>query len=204
MILTDSEILDAIRGDSIRITDFDKSRLGSNSYDLTLSKHLLTYKGPVLNCKKQNPFERMIIPRSGLLLFPDELYLGATNEVTTSPYHAPFIEGKSSIGRLGISVHITVGVGDIGFSGSWTLEITVVKPIVVYANMPIAQIMFMVPSGPVSTKYGKKKDAKYLNQEAGMPMPSMMWKNFPEYESPSHDSNYGAYAQEQTTKEEEG
>lgn len=177
MILTDADIRKEVKSGRIRISGFDERKLGSNSYDLSLSPHLAVYTEETLDAKLDNNIERFEIPSSGFLLQPGELYLGSTAESTSTLHHAPFLEGKSSIGRLGISVHVTAGFGDIGFTGHWTLEITVVKPVRVYAGMPIAQVWFMMPLGVCATSYGRKKDAKYRNQTS-LPMPSAMWKNF--------------------------
>jgi dCTP deaminase len=77
-----------------------------------------------------------------------------------------------------MSVHLTAGFGDIGFEGHWTLEITVVKPVRIYAHMPVAQIYYMLPLSNVNRSYANKIDAKYSKQGAD-PVPSLMWKNFP-------------------------
>ena len=177
MILTDTDIKKAVEAGKIAITGFDKTKVGSNSYDLHLSEHLLVYTDDELDSKTENVYERFTIPEEGYLLVPGQLYLGSTAERTSSLVHAPFIEGKSSVGRLGMAVHVTAGVGDIGFNGYWTLEITVVKPLRIYAGMPIAQIMFFLPLGVCATPYFMKPTAKYSNQDA-LPAPSMMWKNF--------------------------
>lgn len=179
MILTDTDIKKAVKAGNIEISDFNESMLGSNSYDLTLAKTLGTYTEEVLDARIDNPFETFDIPPSGFILQPNQLYLGVTNERTKSRIYAPFIEGKSSIGRLGMSVHVTAGVGDIGFNGHWTLEITVVKPLKVYYGMPVAQIMYFLPLGTCARPYYMKESAKYRNQER-VPVPSKMWKNFPE------------------------
>lgn len=178
MILTDTDIKTALRDKKMKITPFNPARLGSNSYDLTLSKHLMIYKrSQILDCAKDNPTETFTIPEDGLTLYPGELYLGSTNESTQVGDFMPWIEGKSSTGRLGISVHITAGFGDIGFRGHWTLEITVVKPIIIYADMPIAQIAFMLPLGTCSVPYYMKAGASY-NDQPSTPQPSKMFKNF--------------------------
>ena len=73
------------------------------------------------------------------------LYLAQTMEYTETKKYIPCISGRSSIGRLGINVHITAGFGDIGFGGTWTLELFVINPIYVYPGMEIAQIYFFDP-----------------------------------------------------------
>jgi dCTP deaminase len=105
------------------------------------------------------------------------LYLGVTEEYTESHKHVPFLEGKSSVGRLGIDIHATAGKGDVGFCNTWTLEISVKQPVKIYSGMPIGQLIFFEVSGEILTPYSKKKSAKY-NKRTTKPMESMMWKNF--------------------------
>lgn len=182
MVLTDTDILKAIEAGNILIEPFDRKLLGSNSYDVTLGKDLATYKFTTnqfeLDAKKDNPIHRFEIPEEGFVLQPGILYLGVTEQYTKSMVHVPDIDGKSSTGRLGISIHITAGVGDVGFIGHWTLEITVVHPVRVYAGMPIGQLRFIQTLGNVSVPYYMKENAKY-NKQPALPMPSQMWKNFP-------------------------
>jgi dCTP deaminase len=77
---------------------------------------------------------------------------------------------------LGIDIHATAGIGDVGFKGYWTLELSVTKPVRVYAGMPIGQIIYYQVKGEVINKYDTKGDAKYSQQEH-LPVESMMWKN---------------------------
>jgi dCTP deaminase len=98
-------------------------------------------------------------------------------EYTESHKHVPFLEGKSSVGRLGIDIHATAGKGDVGFCNHWTLEISVKQPIRVYAGMPVGQLIYFTTSGTVEVPYNVKGSAKY-NQRTNMPVESMMWKNF--------------------------
>lgn len=177
MILTDNDILNYIRVGEIEITPFKKENLGSNSYDLTLGDKIMVYTAKVLDPKEDNPTYIVPIPEEGMVLEPGELYLGYTNEFTRSRKVVPQLEGKSSIARLGISVHLTAGFGDIGFAGHWTLEITVVRPVIVYPNMPIAQIYFMMAMGKCNQPYSSKDSAKYKGQHAE-PVSSRMWMNF--------------------------
>jgi dCTP deaminase len=107
---------------------------------------------------------------------PGQLYLGSTEEYTETHKHVPFLEGKSSTGRLGIDIHATAGKGDVGFCGYWTLEISCSKPVRIYAGMPIGQLIYYVVQGEVERMYGTKKNAKYADQEH-LPKESMMWKN---------------------------
>ena len=177
MILTDKKILQEIKAGTIVIEPFDRKYLGSNSYDVHLSKWLAIYKDDLLDCRRHNQVEYMEIPKAGLILFPNRLYLGVTQEYTETHRHVPFLEGKSSIGRLGIDIHATAGKGDIGFCNYWTLEISVKQPVRIYARMPIGQLIYFEVAGEIGTTYGKKPSAKYTKRNE-KPIESMMWKNF--------------------------
>lgn len=176
MILTDSQILEAIEKGSIVIEPFDPKRLGSNSYDVHLGKTLALYVDDVLDAKKHNMIQTFEIPEEGFVLEPDKLYLGVTKEYTETHAHVPFLEGKSSVGRLGIDIHATAGKGDIGFCNFWTLEISVKMPVRVYAGMPIGQLIYFAVQGDVVNPYNTKASAKY-NERKPLPVESMMWKN---------------------------
>lgn len=111
---------------------------------------------PPLDIKKENPTKEIIIPESGYVLYPGILYLGRTVERTASNTFIPMINGRSSGGRLGLSIHICAGFGDIGFDGTWTLEITVVEPLVIYPNIEIAQVCWFSPYGDTNIQYSGK------------------------------------------------
>jgi dCTP deaminase len=177
MILSDKRILEEIKRGTIVIRPFHRKHLGSNSYDVHLSDWLAMYNEETLDCRKHNKVHYFKIPREGMILAPSKLYLGVTSEYTESHAHVPFLEGKSSIGRLGIDIHATAGKGDVGFCNTWTLEISVKQPVKVYAGMPIGQLIYFDVSGDVGVPYGKKKTAKY-SKRTGKPVESMMWKNF--------------------------
>ena len=177
MILSDEKILTEIKKGSIVIEPFDPRFLGSNSYDVHLGKWLSLYKHEVLDCKNHNPVEYLEIAEEGYILLPHKLYLGVTMEYTETHKHVPFLEGKSSIGRLGIDIHATAGKGDIGFCNHWTLEISVKQPVKVYPGMPIGQLIYFELSGKIGTTYAKKSTAKYT-ERSEKPQESKMWKNF--------------------------
>ncbi len=177
MILTDKQILTKIKNGAILISPFNRKFLGSNSYDVHLGKNLAIYKDEILDSKKHNKIKHFEITKDGFILQPHMLYLGVTEEYTETHEHVPFLEGKSSIGRLGIDIHATAGKGDVGFCNYWTLEISVKQPVRVYAGMPIGQLIYFEVSGEIEVLYNKKKNAKY-NRLSKKPIESMMWKNF--------------------------
>ena len=176
MIFSDKKILDSIAEGQIVIEPYRRECLGTNSYDVHLSKYLAVYKDAVLDARKHNQIEEILIGEEGFVLQPGTLYLGSTLEYTETHNAVPFLEGKSSIGRLGIDIHATAGKGDVGFCNYWTLEISCVHPVRVYANMPIGQLIYFKVDGDIENYYNKKQNAKY-NERTPRPMESMMWKN---------------------------
>jgi dCTP deaminase len=153
MILTGDEIYQRI-GEDIAIDPFDPRHLNPNSYNLSLHDEILTYEEVVLDMRKCNRIKRLTIPRDGLTLQPNKLYLGRTLERTETRNLVPMIEGRSSIGRLGLFVHVTAGFGDVGFCGFWTLEMFAIQPVRIYPGVSICQIFYHEVVGAIS-EYGK-------------------------------------------------
>jgi len=176
MILSDKKILEGLESGEIVIEPFHKSCLGTNSYDVHLGKSLAIYKDHILDARKHNEIIHFEIPESGFVLHPNTLYLGVTQEYTETHMAVPFLEGKSSVGRLGIDIHATAGKGDVGFCNTWTLEISCTHPVRVYAGMPIGQLIYFAVDGEIENYYNKKVNAKY-NKRTELPVESMMWKN---------------------------
>lgn len=173
MILSGKEIERQVELGNIKISNFDRSKVNPNSYNLTLNNKLVVYTDSVLDMKKENSSKEIIIPESGLELVPGQLYLGRTNEFTSTDNFVPMLEGRSSVGRLGMAIHVTAGFGDIGFSGYWTLEIQCIKPLIIYPNVDICQIYYHTILGDFDL-YSLK--GKYQNN-AGI-QTSRMYKDF--------------------------
>ncbi len=161
MILSGKEIR-AQLGTNIIIDPFHEAQLNPNSYNLTLHDELMVYEEVELDMRKANRVRRMTIPPDGRVIQPNQLYLGRTVERTETRNFVPMIEGRSSIGRLGLFVHVTAGFGDVGFRGYWTLEMFAVQPIRIYPGVPICQIFYHEIRGPiveyVSDKYQDNTD----------------------------------------------
>lgn len=171
MILSGNEIL-ARQGKDIVIEPFDPSRINPNSYNLSLHQDLLVYDRAELDMKRENKASPLQIPEEGLLLQTGKLYLGRTVEYTETQGLVPMLEGRSSIGRLGLFVHITAGFGDVGFKGFWTLEMFCVQPIRIYAGVQICQIFYHSIEGSYSTY----SSGKYQNNTGVQP--SLLFKDF--------------------------
>lgn len=171
MILSGKEIKSQL-DKKIHIEPYNESQLNPNSYNLRLHNELLIYKNNSLDMKTPNDTERIIIPDEGLLLEPNKLYLGRTVERTATNHYVPMLEGRSSIGRLGLFIHVTAGFGDVGFNGFWTLEIFCVQPIRIYPGTEICQIFYHSIEGD----YDLYKSGKYQNNQGIQP--SLLYKDF--------------------------
>ena len=169
MILSGDEIKRRIDSD-IKIDPFNPDNLNPNSYNLTLHHDVVTYEEVVLDMRKNNRVRRMVIPESGLVLEPNRLYLGRTVERTETHNLVPMIEGRSSIGRLGLFVHVTAGFGDVGFKGFWTLEMFAIQPVRIYPGVSICQIFYHQIDGAI-TEY---TNGKYQNNHDIQP--SLLYK----------------------------
>lgn len=171
MILTGPEILRRLHGD-IEIEPFHESQLNPNSYNLRLHPDLLVYTEDVLDMSRPNATRTLTLPAEGMVLQPGRLYLGRTEERTVTRNLVPMLEGRSSIGRLGLFVHVTAGFGDVGFSGFWTLEISAIQPIRIFPGIEICQIFYHTLEGEaVSYRSGKYQHNQGIQ-------PSMLWKEF--------------------------
>jgi len=186
MILSGHQIRKNL-GSNILIDPFNEAHLNPNSYNLTLHNELMTYEEVVLDMAKANRVRRITIPPEGLVLGPNQLYLGRTVEHTETHQFVPMIEGRSSVGRLGLFVHVTAGFGDVGFIGYWTLEMFAVQPVRIYPGVPICQIFYHEITGPIteyaSDKYQHNRDIQ----------PSLLFKELnPESEKdPQLKLNFG-------------
>ncbi len=171
MILSGKEILKRI-GKEIEIKPFDEKLLNPNSYNLRLHNELLVYENDTLDMKKENRTKSLIIPEKGMILEPGRLYLGRTFEYTKTDKYVPMLEGRSSIGRLGLYIHVTAGFGDVGFCGYWTLEIQCIQPVRIYPMVEICQIYYHSIEG----EYDKYTSGKYQNNNGIQP--SLLYKDF--------------------------
>lgn len=175
-MLTGNEIINQVKLGNIEISDFDTSRVNPNSYNLRIGdtySYYDIYSSQIVDLKTKNniPLVTEKIPEDGMIITEKDFYLFPTFEIIHTDHFIPMITGRSSIGRLGVSVHQEAGFGDIGFNGRWTLQLSTKIKIQIYPRMPIAQIYFFTPCGDTSYLYqGKYQDAKEaigsrINQE---------------------------------------
>lgn len=178
MTLSDSVILEEKLAGRIFIGNFKRENLNPNSYDLTLAPELKYYEDPILDVRNPN---REIVTKTmdenGFVLYPGTVYLYCCNEkIGVHKNIRAKVEGKSSLGRLGLFVHVTAGFIDTGFQGSLVLELVATQPIRIYPNMKIAQIEFTRVEGEILESYDKKIGSKYHNQQGVQE--SLYHKNF--------------------------
>ena len=171
MMLSGKEIEKKL-GSEIIIEPFNRKQLNTNSYNLRLHNELLVYDEDILDMKKENKTKSITIPEEGLVLEPGKLYLGRTIEYTETKNYVPMLEGRSSIGRLGLFIHVTAGFGDVGFKGYWTLEIFCVQPIRIYPSVEVCQIYYHGIDGD----YEEYSSGKYQSNKGIQP--SLLYKDF--------------------------
>jgi len=172
MIITGKSFKEEIQNGNIIISPFDEQFINPNSYDLHLGRYLYRLDDRIVDPLKPHKWTKYDLTERDIIIKPNKLYLGHTVEIAGSTVYVSKIEGKSTLGRLGLSIHMTAGYGDIGFVGSWTLEITTVKPFVLRYGMPICQIEFSVVKGLQYNLYSGRYNGKI---EVGLPEPRTDW-----------------------------
>lgn len=171
MILTGKKIIQELRNQKIDIYPFNKKRVTTNSYDLSLGNKIIRYKKSLIDPKEKNMYEEMIIPDEGLTLKAGDFVLGHSVERIGSDFYVPIIHGKSGTARMGLFVHVTADLIDIGSHGVTTFQLYATLPVRIYPGMLIAQVSFWVPFGDINLYKGK-----YQNSVG--PQVSKMYKNF--------------------------
>lgn len=171
MILTGSEIIKQVKNRHIVIKPFDIAQINPNSYNFRLGNTIKVYKNRVLDTKKKNEVSEIKIPTNGLELQPDKVYLGHTLETMGSQQYVPIIRGRSSTGRLGLFIHITADLIDIGSINQWTLMMHAVQRVIIYPKMLIGQVTFWQVKGEIKLYHGK-----YQGSQG--PMESCSYKDF--------------------------
>lgn len=171
MILTGNQIIKEVKDNKITIKPFNIDKITTNSYDLTLGNKLVIYTDDILDPKKKPNIKEITIPDDGYVMQKGEFLLGHSNETVGSEHFVPIIHAKSSIARLGLFIHITSGLFDIGCICDATFHLYATLPIRLYRNMPIAQITFWHTKGDVKLYNGKYQGDKGI-------APSRIYKDF--------------------------
>lgn len=155
MILTGEKIKQQVSNGNIIIEPFDASNCTTNSYDLTLGNTLIRYTSEYVDPKKVPEYETILIPEEGYVLEPGGFYLAASIEKIGSNHYVPLIHAKSGIARMGLFVHVTADLIDIGSIGNTTFQLHSVLPIKIYPRMKIGQVTFWKPIGEIELYKGK-------------------------------------------------
>ncbi len=171
MILTGDEIKKRVEKGEIVISPFDESALNPNSYNFRLGDYVYIYKNEIIDSKIKPEVEKIPIPDTGLILEPNKVYLGYIKEKMGSNYFVPILNGRSSTGRIGLFVHITANLIDIGSINNWTLQMHAVQAVKIYKNMLIGQVTFWHTYGDIKLYNGKYKGSTG-------PEPSQIWRDF--------------------------
>jgi len=186
VILSDRTIREQLAARRIVLEPFDEAMVQPSSVDVRLDRYFrvfLNHTMPVIDVKKDlEELTRLVDIEDdrAFILHPGEFVLGSTFERVALPDDiVARIEGKSSLGRLGLLIHSTAGFIDAGFDGHITLELSNVAnlPITLYPGMKIGQISFLRMTTPADVPYGTGAlKSKYQGQRG--PTPSRYWENF--------------------------
>lgn len=147
MILTGAEIAQAVASGLISISPFHPDQVNPNSYNYRLCERLRIYDTPIVDALADQSYSEIHICQEGYLLVPGQVYLGTTVEEIGSHHFVPSLIGRSSLGRLGMFLQVSADLGNLGAIHQWTLEIVVVQPLRVYANMIVGQVSFWSTNG---------------------------------------------------------
>ncbi|MBA3301159.1 MAG: dCTP deaminase [Thermoleophilaceae bacterium] len=173
MVLSDRTIRSEIEAGRIVIDPFDDDLIQPSSVDVRVDRKFRVFhnaRHPYIDVRKPMEDLTELVETEGdeaFILHPGEFVLGQTLERVSVPDDlVARLEGKSSLGRLGLLIHSTAGFVDAGFQGNLTLELSNVAnlPITIYHGMPIGQLSFMRMDGPVDQAYGRA-GSKYQGQE---------------------------------------
>lgn len=159
MILTGKQIQQEVEAGMIDLNPFQASHITTNSYDLSLGDTLISYQEEILDPKKDNAYEKFEIPSEGILLEKNSFYLGHSKEIVGSDHYVPIIHAKSGTARLGLFVHVTADLIDIGSHGEVTFQLFATLPVRIYKGMKIAQVTFWVPKGEIKLYEGKYQNS---------------------------------------------
>ena len=174
MILSDKDIREHLKSGKIKIEDLDEDRIQAAWVDLSLGNEFRIFKitsQPYIDVREATDHtEKITIDYyKHLIIHPNEFVLGAVKERISIPDDiAAYVDGRSSLGRIGLVVHVTSGYIDPGFSGRLVLEMTNVgkMPIALHTGMRICKLVFFKLSSKAEMPYHMRKDAKYHGQES--------------------------------------
>jgi dCTP deaminase len=186
VLLSDRDIKAEIDSERVRLEPYDPAMIQPSSIDVRLDKFFRLFdnhKYPVIDPSQDQPDLTRLVevdPSDGFVLHPGEFVLGSTLETVSLPDDlAARVEGKSSLGRLGLMTHATAGFVDPGFSGHVTLELSNVAtlPIILWPGMKVGQLCFFRLTSPAENPYGSEKYGSHYQGQRG-PTASRSFQSF--------------------------
>jgi dCTP deaminase len=149
MILSGQAITEEVSNKNIKIDPFNIEQLNPNSYNYRIDDKIKYFD------TEKKSFVETLIPKEGMILAPQKLYLANTFEIIGSEKYVVSLIGRSSVGRLGLFVQISADLGNLGSPHKWTLELTCVQQLIIYPYMKIGQVSFWVPTGNINLYNGE-------------------------------------------------
>ena len=171
MILTGKEIISQWEMGKIELRPFYPERATTNSYDLTLGNKFVQYTSEIIDPKQQPEYREIIADENGILMKKGDFLVGHTAEIIGRDHFVPIIHARSGIARLGLFVHVTADLVDLGMHGNLSFQLYATLPIRLYPGMLIGQVSFWVPKGEIDLYKGKY-------QGAGGPRSSEIYRDF--------------------------
>lgn len=192
-ILTGPEIRRRVAAGDIEIDPFVEAHVNPASVDLTLGAKVAQYidsnfedvdttfingrstRVAIHDVKKSLEVSVKMMGKEGLIFWPRQLYLMHTAERVRTDKFVPVLDGKSSIARIGVQIHLTAGFGDVGYDGEYTLEVVTHRAVRLYPGMRICQIRFHEVVGEIESY---QKRGHYVGKASRGPVPSLVHKQF--------------------------
>jgi dCTP deaminase len=160
MILTHSKIEQEISSGRIEIDPFQKKMLNENSYTVTLGRSVLIYTADIVDTAKKNQTVTVLIPSNGLFLEKGCFCISNIEQYIGSDYYVPILHGIPKIAKLGLFIHVTANLIDIGNHCNFSLQMHPSENIILYEGMEIAQVSFWRVSGSIKLYNGKYKNVR--------------------------------------------
>lgn len=160
MVLSKQQIVKSLKNSEISINPFQSESLSKCSYQFKLGSELLQIISDPIDAMSEQKTVKHEVPKDGLILYPNHLYLGSTIEAIGSKKYIITLTGNEYLAQLGMFIHITADLGHLGTNHRWTLEIRVIKPLKIYPGMNVGHALFWELRGSNSIKYDGRY-AKY-------------------------------------------
>lgn len=152
-MLSGKEIEKQLELGNIKISPTTHTLINPNSINLSLNNTLAYYPEDIIDINKKNRMEKITFDENGIVLYPNQIYVGRSNEWIETDKYVPMLSGRSSLGRLGCHSFCSGGMGSLGYKGYFHTPMRPMAPIKMYPNMKHAQLYFYTPTGKIDTLY---------------------------------------------------